>query len=430
MSKSIACVLALAVTSSLALANGGGGGGEGDKKANPYQSGQVSWKPGSGITLAETDEFTLKLMNQLQVQWAFNALDNAPDTNSFAIRRARTTFSGHAFNKDLTFMLRLDAVDDTTATTSGGNVTAIRTNGPVKDAWVQWAVSKSENGTIGVRVGQGKTYHGLEATGTSTGLFFVERSAATRTFSDERSRGAWVHGSHNENAIRWVAGAQNGDVAKGAGGIAEVGEETPNADNELNFVGSVSYDPMGDVTGGKGNEWWRQGDLGDVKDTMGTVGAGIQIGNNRNIANSQDVDSTSINLNTAWALGGGITAQGEVFLRTDNPDTGPTEDSTGWYVQGTYTLPPSGNGEVQWGMGLRINGISTDNTVNFLNGTPGLTGGVGAPGSVTEVSAVVDAFYHGHACKTQMEYTWQDTDPDAGTSSTNHILRIQFQLLF
>src|SRR5262249_15350427 len=161
------------------------------------------------------------------------------------------------------------------------------------------------------------------------------------TFADVRSQGAWVHGSHNENKIRWNAGFQNGEVANGAGGVLERGEETNNADNALNIVANISFDPMGDITGGKNNEALRQGDFGDVKDTMGTVGGGIEIGNNRNLANTQDVDTTQININTAWLLGGGITVQGEIFLRSDDLQSAPTEDSLGWYAMGTYTMPKS-----------------------------------------------------------------------------------------
>ena len=419
MTKSIGSLLAFAVTTSIALANGGGD----DDKKNPYQGGS-SWKPGAGITLADSEEFKLTLSGYLQVQWQFQALDNLPDTNNFVVRRARTTFAGHVFNKDLMYRLTLDATD------SGAG------NGPIKDGWAQWTFSKGENGNFGVRVGQSKTYFGLESTGTSSGLYFVERSAATRTFADSRTRGAWIFGSHSENKIRWNAGAQNTDVANGARGILENGEETNNADNELNFVANVSFDPMGDITGGKTNESIKQGDLGDIKDTMGTIGGGIEVGNNRNLGNTQDVDALAININTAWMLGQGITVQGEVFLRSDDPqNAGATEDSTGWYVQGTYTLPKNGNSEIQWGFGLRVNSVNTDNTNAFVNtiGAGGQAFGgllAGQPGDVTEVTGVVDAFYHGHAAKTQFEYTWQDTNPDTGTSSTNHIIRIMFQVMF
>jgi phosphate-selective porin len=419
MTNSIGSLLALAVTTSVALANGGGGD---DDKKNPYQD--KKWQPGTGITLSDTDEFRLNILNYMQFQWVYTDNDNAPDTNTFLVRRARTNLTGHIFDKNLTYKLGLEWTDNTAG------------NGAIKDAWANYNFVHETDTRVGVRVGQSKTGFGLESTGNDVYVYFVERSAATRTFSENRSRGAWAYGSHNENKLRWNAGLQNGDQAAGAGGVFENGEEKNNPDNALNFMGNVSFDPMGDVMGGGTNESFKQGDVdGKYKDLMGTIGGGVEIGNNRNVGNTSDVQSTAININTAWYFGevgtGYLTAQGEVFLRTDNPSApGPSEDSTGWYAQGTYTLPKSGESTMQWGFGFRINMIDTDDTNAFLNTIPGLA--IAQPGKVTEVSAVACAFYHGHNCKTQIEYTWQDVNPDAGgvSNSTNHIFRVQFQIVF
>jgi hypothetical protein len=85
---------------------------------------------------------------------------------------------------------------------------------------------------------------------------------------------------------------------------------------------------------------------------------------------------------------------------------------------------------MQWGFGIRINQINGDDPTSFLNTGLPVVGGFNVKGDVTELSAVVDAFYHSHACKTQVEYTWQNVNPDAGADQTNNILRVQFQLLF
>ena len=220
----------------------------------------------------------------------------------------------------------------------------------------------------------------------------------------------------------------NDDVASGTSFSTEAGA---NADNELTYVGSVSFDPMGDTTNGKGNEAFTQGDLDGAKDVRGTIGAGIQFGNNTGtgpVGNpNPDVESEQININTAWLLGNGLTAQGEIFLRTDDTTGGTSEDTQGWYAQATYTLPKSGDSAIQWGFGARVNMIETDNASTFFTTIPGL---LASPGDVTELSLVADAFYHGHAAKTQIEYTWQDVSFDGGNDSTNHIIRVQFQLLF
>jgi hypothetical protein len=325
-------------------------------------------------------------------------------------------FTGHAVSKDLTYRLMLDGTD--TDANGGG--------GALKDGWAQWAFSKNEGGNLSLRMGQGLSGYGLESTGSETGLFFVERSTTSRTFGQDRSRdtGAWVHGNHSENSIRWVLGAQNDDVAAGSIYSAEGGANT---DNELTYIGALSFDPMGDTTGGKGNESIMQGDLDGAKDVKGTVGIGYQFGNNTlAAAPNPDVESTQLNVNTGWMLGNGLTVQGEYFTRTDSIDGVGDLDTDGWYAMGTYTLPKSGDSAIQWGFGARVNMIDTDGG-GFVSG---LT--AGAAGDVTEISLVANAFYHGHAAKTQIELTQQNADADdtAIDSSTNYIVRVQFQILF
>jgi hypothetical protein len=432
MSKSIASLLTFAVTTSLALANGG----EGDKK-NPFQGGS-SWKPGQGLQLAQGEDYSLNMSGQIQAGWSYSSNENGADTNSFEIPRARLAFTGHAISKDLTFRLMLDGTDDGSTTETlvedidpgtVGDQPGLRStytsNGPLKDAWAQWAFSKSEGGNLSLRMGQGLSGYGLESTGSETGLFFVERSTTSRTFGQDRGRdtGAWVHGNHSENSIRWVLGAQNDDVAAGSNYSAE---GAANDDNELTYIGALSFDPMGDTTGGKGNESIMQGDLDGAKDVKGTVGIGYQFGNGRNADGDADVEANQLNLNTGWMLGNGLTVQGEFFTRTESQDGDSDIDSNGWYAMGTYTLPKSGDSAIQWGFGARLNRLDTDGGLAGNN----LTGLDGAEGDVTEISLVANAFYHGHTAKTQIELTQQDVNPEGGTDSTNYIVRVQFQILF
>jgi hypothetical protein len=127
-------------------------------------------------------------------------------------------------------------------------------------------------------------------------------------------------------------------------------------------------------------------------------------------------------------LGNGITVQGEYFTRTDDVDGGASEDSNGWYAMGTYTLPKSGDSAIQWGFGARVNVADVDTNFN-QQALSGLA--AGTLGDVTEFSLVMNAFYHGHAAKTQIELTRQEADPTgANNDSSNNIVRVQFQILF
>lgn len=403
MTKSIALgLLTLAVSTSLTMAQ--------DKPMGGWSA-----KPGSGLKYDGGDAFGLSLSNQLQVHWTFGNLENAEDVNNFTIRRARTTLAGHVFSKSIQYKLQVDAND---------------TGAGIKEGHATWMFSESDSGSVGLRVGQGKNLFGLEGTATSKGLFFVERSSAARAFSDSYSRGAWLTGRYAESKLRWVLGATNGDAAAGSNAAATSrGEEANNSDNELSYVATVNFDPMGDFFGGKQTtESFSQGDFRtDDKKLMGTIGGGVFIGNGKAPAGGADLETMSFNLNTAWSVNN-LQFIGEYFMRTDENDGASNEEDTnGFALSGMYVMPKSGDSSIQWGFGLRFNLNETDDTVTFLTGMQG----IGAtPGECTEITAVANAFYHGHACKTQLEYTWQDVAPDAGGDTTNHIFRVAFQLLF
>ena len=415
MSKSIRGLLAFAASSSLILA-------QGDKPAPQASGAGWSATPGKGVKYDGGDAFELELKNRLQVHWTFEANEDTEDQNTFDIRRARTTLAGHVFSRNILYFLQLDWTDD--GAFGGG--------GALKQGWAQWNFSHSEQSTVGLRAGQAKSMYGLEATMTSAGLWFVERSIASRAFADAYSRGAWLNGLMADNRLRWAFGAMNTDSSAAMQGNADVGEETPNSDNELSYVLAANFDPMGDFFGGKQTtEQQRQGDWRtDDRSLKGTIGAGVAIGNGK-AAGGQDIDTFALNLNTAWNVEK-FNFLGEYFMRQDEVDgSNDSEEPMGFNVAAGYLLDKSGDSAIQWGLGLRASMVSGDEGAAGSGATFFPLPGTGAEGDITEISAVVNAFYHGHPCKTQFEWTLQEVDPSgAASSSTNHIFRIAFQLEF
>lgn len=434
MTKSIPHgLLAIAVATSLVIAQ------------EPAKAGGWSGKAGSGLTYDDGNKtFGFNWLNFVQASWSYANNENAPDTNSFDIPVARTQLRGHVFNQDITFRLQMDLAE------SGGMEGSI-----LKDAYAQYNFSRSDDGRVGLRFGQGKTMFGLEGTGWVHGLWFVDRSVASQAFAGARSRGAWIVGSlmEKDRPVRFALGATNGDVshARAAGqldnpntpgideespGFLGVGEENSNGSNELSYVVSANWDILGDFFGGEQTaEYWRQGDMrGDDAPCRGTIGAGLALGNGVDAVSSRDIESTSINLNTAWNCQG-WNFLGEWFTRRDDIKTGVSdeEDVSGWAAGLGYLLPKSGDSAMRWGLGLRVSMAETDageaGGVDFLTGIRGIGD---TEGDVTEVSAVLNAFYNGdHSCKTQVQYTWQDIDPSAaGSGQTNHILSVLFQFTF
>ena len=106
--------IGLAVVMSTTVALAASGGGEDEKKNQPRlldglsQDTVVVYVPGEGLTIDGGDAYKLNVQGFLQVKWYFINLENAPDTNSFDVRRARSWFSGHVWNKDLKYALQLE----------------------------------------------------------------------------------------------------------------------------------------------------------------------------------------------------------------------------------------------------------------------------------------------------------------------------------
>lgn len=376
MSKSITYgLLAFAVSSSLLVA-------QGEKPAGGWSA-----KAGSGITYDGGDQFGINMLNFVQARWEFGNNENAADTNSFDVPRARTLLRGHAFNKNINYVLQVDYMDDAS-------------DSIVRDAYVHWNFAEG----VGIRLGQGKTQWGLENTGTIRGTMFTERSAASQLFSlggpvdNARTRGAWLMGTNMDSKLRWSIGLVNGLGT----------EETANDDNELGLVASANYDLLGDYFGG-GREWWSQGDLRDGDRALkGTVGVGYGMDNTNA---GVDVETTGLNVNTAWSVQG-FQVIGEYYDASIEPDGGTDINADGYYVQGTYALNKSGDSALRYALGLRY---------SFVDATE--LGG----DEQTDISVVLDALYHGHNCKTQLEVTKRDLD---AADTTDYVLGVAFQLVF
>lgn len=400
--------------------------------------GSWSAKAGSGLTFDGGDAFGINWLSFVQAGWSYANNEDANDTNSFDIGVARTQLRGHVHNRNITFRLQLDLAEDGD---QNGSI--------LKDAYAQYNFVSRDDGRVGLRFGQGKTLYGLEGTGWVHGLWFVDRSIASDAFAGARSRGAWIVGSlmEKDSPVRFAFGAMNSDVsgALAAGdpsttpvtsGFVGVGEENRNGSNELSYVGAANWDLLGDFFGGEQTaEYWRQGDMRTDGACRGTIGVGIAVANGVDADTSADIESTSLNLNTAWSYKS-WSALGEWFARRDNiKNTGVLneEDVGGWAASLGYLFPKSDDSAVRWGLGLRIGMVETDageaGGVDFLTGVRGI-GAVA--GEATELSAVLNAFYNGdHSCKTQLQYTWQDVEPSSSSSGqTNHILSLLFQLTF
>ena len=406
-------VAALAMTS-VALASGNDGknirtNGNGEEP-KPAQDGvTVSAAAGKGITFAG-EGFKLNLVNRIQVNLGYTNNENAEDTLGVRVRRARTKLSGDAYKDTVHFVLQFEWADGQTS--------------DINDALMIWDFYKTDDNSMSLRFGQGKTLFGTEATGTSGGLEFIDRARATMVFSNVRSRQAQVVGKVGNGELRWNAGMLNNDVSAAA--IGFTGEDSNNASNELNFIAGGSYGTGQDEIYGEGR---KQGALKIAEEPMWVANAAIAYGQNDVQDTGAEYDAFTINGGGAYWTGH-VHALAEVFFRdesADRPAAAMESKAFGWQAQGTYTMDPGQT--IQWAYGARLTGVH----VTDVTGTgPVLifNPGTGGEGDILEFQLVASAYYVGHNLKTQFGYTFQDVDPDVGTNSTNHVIELQSQIVF
>ena len=425
-------LLAVMTTASLALAQGSGSGGDSTTTTSFQEMDMISMAPGEGITFDMGDEFMLNLRTLVQFSYTYASLDVKPggvspatgqNYNNFNVDRARTYLTGHLFDPSIEYQMSLEWTDGASATGSPlGDAIRPAGGSVLKDANVTWMFWENEDSELGLRAGQSKTGFGRQGT-TWEGAyeFAYGRQVATRTFGALRTRGAWVGGNHMDGNLHWHAGVQNGDVAGGATGIAEYGEETANPDTELSYLFVVAYDTAEDL----GGEWGTEGDMGHREEVDWGVGGAIFFGNNR--AAGEDVESTSYNVN-AVVKTQGFAAAGEYFDREDDPQVagGVEEDADGYQVQVSYTTAPA---STQYGFVLGYSAVDLEGSgggVTYMTGTP--LGGTA--GTVQELSVGVDLYYHENSLKTTFAYVAQNVDPDGATDVDNNIIVIQMQIVF
>jgi hypothetical protein len=414
MKNPIGFSLAVLATAGFALAGGEGEKKGGEKPADKsatnlltsLQDG-ITYKAGKGIVYS-SEAFEVAIKNQLQTQWAYTQNDPGQDTNNFNIRRARTNISGHAYGKAVKFKLQNEW----------------NSNRSIKDAWIDWNLHSTDTYSMGVRFGQLKTQFGKEHRDSSSALQFLDRALATRTFTNARSRGAFLHGKSGmgNGNLMWSFGAQNTDMAAAAANSGEEGDPRgfDNADNELSWTLSVDFIGNGYAKG--------QGALDHSKNGFG-AGAAYYMGNGRNAGNTDDVETSSATLWGGWR-NQGIDVSAEYFMRSDdNQATGGTEtDSSGFQIAVSYTMPKNGDAP-QYGFGLRYSMIDLDANQNLLTGS--VLGTNTADAEASEIELGVSRYSSDHNHKLQASVQLQEIDNATATATVDVTrLTVQHTIIF
>ena len=322
------------------------------------------------------DEFTINIAGQVRA--GFYAIDDddgvgAPaitdNSNGFDVWAARLRLSGNVFNKNITYFLQGDFAGDSAANDRAAGLV---------DGWAGWQMSDSVN----LRLGQQKMRSSLQADASLSDNVgeMAWSSIATSWFAGNRSTGALLEG--NSGNVNWHFGAMNNSTA-GVDSAADPisaapptagGQRNAGGENELNYTLGVS---VGSDSGN--SESWTEGDLAHAGNSSWISGASILL-----INEGADEDS-SINLYAGWKSGSGVAAQAEIFIREDE-----TYDSEGFYGQLSYTMPSTEG--VQYGGAARYSMLDVDGA------------------EVSEISLGVNAYYHEHALKSQLQVSSVEAD--------------------
>lgn len=182
----------------------------------------LSWETSDGA-------FKLKLENRVQFRLTGNNEvgngengTNGRDFWNFRVRRLKTTFSGHIFDKDLQYKV-------TFAWTNGAG-------SQVEEAYFTWAVHELFN----VTGGQGKTPFSWEEMTSSGRQSFIDRTVANEFFNQDFAKGITLGGAFKGDKAVWIrywAGVYNG-VLKGAGDYRNADVATTSDTFKANAVGT------------------------------------------------------------------------------------------------------------------------------------------------------------------------------------------------
>ena len=152
----------------------------------------------------KTDGFSLRLTTRVQVRLTYqnetaNGSDgqNGRDFVNFRIRRAKSTFSGHIFEKEFQYGMTLSW--------TGGNI--------IEEAFFRWTAHQYAN----ITVGQRKLQWSWEEKISSGSQQFVDRGYVNEVFNQDFAKGITIDGKIGDDVpwLKYWVGVYNG-VLKGS----------------------------------------------------------------------------------------------------------------------------------------------------------------------------------------------------------------------
>jgi hypothetical protein len=301
------------------------------------------------------EEFKTKINVQLQPQYQAVIIEGADNNvHSFQIRRARISFKGHAFTKDLTYKFQYEAI--------GGKDTITDEDFSNSDSFRDAYVNYKFNNHAQLRFGQSKVNFTRDELTSSSKLQFVARSLANEVFTMGRDMGVWFHGKTDSKNFEYAVFLTNDGKNR----------NTTNSNAEVLFGGRLVFNLLGE-------HGYTQSDVKESEDHH--LALGLAAAYTGRAGTTGDEPFIGFTADAAYRFSG-FSALAALYYGANTEN-----DLSIWafHAQAGYFLVPE-----KFEIALRYSMVAPEDTIQ--NGQE-FTGGLGY-------------FFKGHKVKLQMDYSY------------------------
>ena len=383
-----------------------------------------------GFYLESLDgKFHLAMSGRVQVLYTFNdrerdinttASHTSPgdrDTSTFRLRRGRLVWEGHAFTKDLKYLMNLE----TPGTSQGTHLL---------DYYVDYSGLPEIGKYVAIKGGQFKVPFSRQRIASSSSLQLVDRSIVNNEFNLDRDVGVDFHRELFEKKLEYHLGMFTG---------LGINRRNENVDNNMLYMGRIAWHPFGFFG-------YNESDVDYSEKLQTTLGFAIahKKGDEIFTGRARAAVGKKITMNIYTWDGGlkykGFSLLGEAFLRrlrepgvSANKTTDET-DAIGFMVQGGYFLLPK-----RLELASRYAWLDRDfNKDKSTVGKPiGEGGNSRTLGADEEITLGLNYYFNGQKNKIQADVSRLNEGflPSSSTSRVNDDkeawrFRLQYQLAF
>ncbi len=334
------------------------------------------------------DKYSLNIGGRLQMRYQFNDKDEdfgGVDTQNIDVRRARVYMGGNIYSKMLHYYWAIDA--------DSFNVS-------LRDFYVYFTPYKELN----AKIGYFKVPFNRERVISSQRLLFQDRAIASDTFDQDRDYGLDIYGKPFDGHIEYHAAIFQG---AGENPAKRITGKDENLDNELMYVLSLRYNPLGKFN------YYDGTDLGYSETLKATMGASVAFNGKEKDVKRDDAD-VIVGVADFGLRYRGFSWDSEYYMMTENPESnsgGDSIESDGFFTQAGYFVIPK-----KLEIAARYSMVDPDDDVsNDIQ---------------REYTAGVNYYFRGHRSKIQADFGTFITEQGSEQDKRENKYRLQYEIAF